>query len=646
MATAVEDGTGRLRVSFRLAEIGGSPGAIDAVTLRVRRDALELEVLAERSIGTENHFAATLSVADAILWWPHTHGEPALYEAEIIITFTDPHGEVTVDLGQIGFRTLTVDTAEGDFSIAINGVPIFCRGSNWTPLDVVSPAASPQATYAAVAEAQAAGLNMLRVNGCMVYEDDSFFDACDVLGVLVWQDFMFANMDYPAEDDAFVSNVTNEAVQQLARWQAHPSLAIICGNSEGEQQAAMWGAPRDAWTQPLFDERLAALAQEYCADVHYWPSSSSGGSFPHQNDFGTTSYYGVGAYLRPLDDARRANPRFASECLAFANLPSCATIARIPRDGTLQSHHPAWKSRVPRDLGAGWDFDDVRDHYLRLLYGVDPVALRSVDHDRYLQLSRAVSAEVIEAVISEWRRPSSACRGALLWFHRDLWAGAGWGMLDERGLPKAAFHGLRRACLPIHLFITDEGTNGLYLHVVNDPGEQIRAAVEVSLYRRDGLRVRESSRAISVPAHGGRSWAMGEWFDDFVDTARSYRFGPSEYALVAATLRDDQQRVVDRAFFFPEGLSATQDLDVGLSIVGIEKVPGGGLSISVSTDRPAQSVHFDADGHVAQDDYFHLAPGEVRTVCLSRSDAEESAPGRVTVAALNAWSSATIGIPR
>ena len=464
-------------------------------------------------------YSAALEIPDVALWWPHTHGEPALYDAELVVRLSGASAPVTVSLGRLGFRTMIVDTTDGDFAVRINGVPIFCRGANWTPLDVVSPAASGTAIRSALAQVHAAGLNMLRVNGCTVYEDDPFFDACDELGLLIWQDLMFANMDYPAGDNAFFGSVKEEARQQLTRWQAHPSLVVICGNSEAEQQAAMWGAAREAWAQPLFDEHLAALAAEYCPHAHYWPSSAHGGAFPHQNDVGTTSYYGVGAYLRPMEDARRSGLRFASECLAFANVPPPATIARMPGGSSLRGHHPGWKARTPRDLGAGWDFEDVRDHYLHRLYGVDPVALRSTDHERYLQLSRALSAEVIEATLSEWRRPDSTCRGALVWFLRDLWAGAGWGMLDDRGAPKAAFHGLRRASKPIHLFMTDEGTNGLALHVVNDPAAPLAASVEVTLYRDDGLRMQSSVRQIEVPAHGGKTWAIGEWFDGFIDVS-------------------------------------------------------------------------------------------------------------------------------
>jgi len=135
----------------------------------------------------------------------------------------------------------------------------------------------------------------------------------------------------------------------------------------------MWGAPRELWSPRLFHEVLPAQVRAHCPGVAYWPSSAHGGAFPHQASSGSTSYYGVGAYLRPLDDARRSELRFASESLAFANVPAPAAL---PGGPGARVHTPAWKARTPRDLGAGWDFDDVRDHYLGLLFGVDPLELR------------------------------------------------------------------------------------------------------------------------------------------------------------------------------------------------------------------------------------------------------------------------------
>ena len=240
-----------------------------------------------------------------------------------------------------------------------------------------------------------AGMNMLRVGGTMVYESDDFLDLCDQFGILVWQDLMFANMDYPDGDEAFVAGVTTELKQQLERLLPRASVAVICGNSEVEQQAAMWGAPRERWQPRLFHEIVPALLAELSCGVPYWPSSAHGGAFPHQPNHGTTSYYGVGAYLRPLEDARRSEVRFATETLGFANVPEDATLAAMPGGLGLRVHHPGWKLRAPRDLGAGWDFDDVRDFYLKTLFDVDPVQLRYADHDRYLRLSRVVTGEVM-----------------------------------------------------------------------------------------------------------------------------------------------------------------------------------------------------------------------------------------------------------
>src|SRR6185437_12849898 len=180
------------------------------------------------------------------------------------------------------------------------------------------------------------------------------------------------------------------------------------------------------------------------------PSTPWGGDLPFRPDRGVAHYYGVGAYRRPLEDARRAEVKFAAECLAFANLPDEPT---------------EWKAGVPRDVGAGWDFEDVRDHYLRELFALDPVALRSTDPERYLELSRQVSGEVMAEVFGEWRRAGSTCHGGLVLWLPDVRPGAGWGVLDHRGSPKVAYHNLRRVLRPVAVWSTDEGLDGIVAHV-------------------------------------------------------------------------------------------------------------------------------------------------------------------------------------
>jgi beta-mannosidase len=595
--------------------------------------------------GTDGAVGGRLLVPHVERWWPHTHGDPALYSAWLRVRHGG--GVVDADLGAVGFRSVALANGDGDFSVQINGTPVFCRGACWTPLDPVAFAVESGVEDRALAQVVDAGMNMLRVGGTMVYESDHFLDQCDARGILLWQDFMFANLDYPGEDSAFLDAVDGEARQHLARLQGRPSLTVLCGNSEGEQQAAMWGAPRERWEPALFHERLAALAREACPDVPYWPSSAHGGAFPHQGSSGAASYYGVGAYMRPLEDARRSEVRFASECLAFANVPDERTLALLPGGYGVEVHHPAWKARSPRDLGAGWDFDDVRDHYMALLFRVDPLALRYADRERYLALARVVTGEVMDAVFSEWRRKRSVTRGGLVWFLRDLWAGAGWGVVDATGAPKAAWHYLKRALAPIALSFSDEGCNGLAVHVVNDRAAIMRGELEVTLYRAGGVQVGKGTQKVEVAAHSASEINAETLFDGFLDLSYAYRFGPPMFNVAAARLRDDGGAVLARAFHFVSGLPNTRELDIGLAAAATLGHDGA-YDLVVRTCQFAQSVCIDMAGFESNENYFHLAPGDERRLHVTRTERHDTqspaATPRGTVRALNAETPAQIVI--
>ncbi|HEY8050195.1 MAG TPA: glycoside hydrolase family 2 protein [Ramlibacter sp.] len=576
---------------------------------------------------------ADLRIDDAQLWWPHTHGTPALYEASLELA-----GGASMPLAPIGFRRIELATGDGGFGLRINGEPVFCRGAVWMPLDVVSLRATREQYDAALAQVRAAGMNMVRVAGITVYEEDAFYEACDRAGVLVWQDFMFANMDYPGADEAFAASVATEVRQQLARWASHPCIAVLCGNSEAEQQAAMWGAPRDAWQQPLFHELLPQLCKEMAPHVPYWPSSAHGGALPQQPDTGTTSYYGVGAYLRPLEDARRSQLKFATECLAFANVPDSGTIARMPGGESLRPHHPAWKARIPRDLGAGWDFEDVRDHYLELLFQVDARELRGTDPGRYLALSRAAGAEVMATAFSEWRRPGSSCTGALVLMLRDLWPGAGWGLLDDTGQPKACWHALRRALQPVGVHITDEGLNGLHVHVINETPEGRKLRLMLRAWHHGDALVAQAQHDIELAARSAQTLAAASLLDHFLDLNWSHRFGPPPCDVVSCALVDAQGRTVARAHHFPHRTALSAGRDIGLQ-ARVTARDNFGCEVAVTSQRFAWGVNFEVPGMTADEQHFHLDPGDEVRVLLRGTPAPHS---RGRVLALNANDAATI----
>jgi beta-mannosidase len=644
LRTWVEGAGGGIEISARFAELGD--GRLSAATLRIDRGARVHAVpLTVSASGSRLSGEMRLPAID--LWWPHTHGEPALYAVSMeldVETAGGRTGRLSYDLGHVGFRTLELERADGRFALRINGVEIFCRGACWTPLDCVSLQSDALALAQTLRAVVSAGMNMLRVAGPLVYENDEFLDLCDSLGILLWQDFMFANMDYPADDGAFLATVKSEVRQQLLRLQARPALAILCGNSEVGQQAAMFGAPRDAWVPPLFARELAAIAAEHCADVPYTPSSTHGGAFPHQASAGVASYYGVGAYLRDLSDARTAEVRFASECLAFANVPEEETLALLQPGLALRCHHPRWKERVPRDLGAGWDFDDVRDHYLQRLFGIDPLQLRYADHDRYLRLGRVATGEAMAASFSEWRRARSVCRGALVWFLRDLWPGAGWGLIDSTGLPKAAYYLVRRVLQPVVVFVTDEGTNGLAIHVVNDGAAPLRARLHLRLYRASQPVGMAASAAIAVGAASALEMAAMDLFEGFLDLSNAYRFGPPTYELLHARLVDEASGAeLAETFFHPLGLPRRIDGDLGLT-AGATAVGEGRYELRLQTARFAQAVHVEAPDFVADDQYFHLAPQASRVVSVRLREGRRPAPLEGVVHALNAGSPSRIKV--
>lgn len=553
-------------------------------------------------------FSADLTLPGVEPWWPHTHGEPVLHGVAARI------GSVEVELGLVGFRSLAVDRgADGaGFALLVNGERVFCRGGCWVPVDLVGLSSDRAVYEPELRRLREAGANMVRVGGTMLYEGDAFFELCDELGLLVWQDAMFANFDYPT-DAAFLDSVRAEIAQLLDRTQTSPSLAVLCGGSEMEQQAAMLGLPRASWTQAALTAVIAEAATARRPDLIQVPNSPSGGPLPFIANAGVTHYYGVGAYMKPLEDARRADVRFASECLAFANLPEDDPL------GVPALHHPRWKQRVPRDPGASWDFEDVREHYLETLYAVDPRRLRYEDPDRYRRLSRAVTGEVMQEVFDEWRRAGSSCAGGLVWQWRDPWAGAGWGVVAADGTRKPAWYALRRAFRPLRVILTDEGVNGLAVHLVNDTARPVEALLRLTGWRDGSVPVLKAERPVTIPARGTVALAAAEMSDRFFDTTYAYRFGPISHDVVTAQvlLAERDAEPIDESHYFPKGRSLPR-ADLGLTAAVERQGSAGGdeWALRLATGRFACSVHVEDERFQADDGWFHLAPGVERVVRL------------------------------
>lgn len=574
--------------------------------------------------------AGDLRLPNVPLWWPHTHGTPTLLECTL---FVDANGErFEFPCSPVGFRKLEVQTDDG-FAVRVNDEPIYCRGACWTVSDLLSPASDEASLQRDLQLAKDAGANILRVGGTMSYESDTFYRLCDELGLIVWQDFMFANMDYPVDDPQFHENITHEAVEQLTRLTRHPSVAIYCGNSEIEQQAAMLGLPRERWSNEWFSRQLPALCAAHHPGTAYVPSTPTGGALPFHTDTGITHYYGIGAYLRSPRELRQADVKFTPECLGFANIPEPSTVYAVTGGGHPVTHDPVWKQRVPRDGGAGWDFEDVRDHYLREVYGVEPAQLRSFDMPRYMQLSRIVSGEMMATAFSEWRSTHSRNQGGLVWFFKDLWPGAGWGIVDSNGLPKAAYYYLKRCWNTRQLTLTDEGLNGLHLHLTNETATPVSGTVELVLLKEPQVVIARQEVGVQL---GPRSrWMLSgdEIIGRFCDTTYAYRFGPPQHDVVVATWFDEKRCVISEAFHFVRRSQSAQATPQHV-VASAESTWDGGYCVTICSERFLHAVRLHADGYLPEDNYFHLPPHWTKKV-MFRAVGTERQPFRLSLTALN-----------
>lgn len=552
--------------------------------------------------GEHLDFEVTACVESPPLWWPHSHGPRGGLD---FVLHVDGRAQRT---GTLRFRTVELNRDDGKVEFVVNGTPVFVRGACWTVSDIKSLQNEPTRLRTLLEAAKDLGLNMLRVGGTMTYEDDAFYAACDELGILVWQEFMFANMDYPFAEPSFRQEVTHEVVEVLRRAARYGSVVAFCGGSEVEQQAAMVGLPREDWSNEFFAEELPRLCAQHHGQAVYFPSSPSGGDLPFHPSQGIAHYYGVGAYQRDISDLAVARVKFASECLAFANVPASRSLQAFFGTSSPAPHLPAWKAGVHRDNGSGWDFEDVRDHYTKTVFGVDPIALRYSNLERYIALSSVVSGELMAQVFTAWRNPENACSGGLIWFFNDLVPGAGWGLVDAAGVVKPAAHVLKQTLAPLQTLLEDRGLEGHSVCLLNETTQPCTGKLIVELWHQGRTCTARAEREVRVPARGHFACNVDALLGHFLDTTWSYRFGPCKHEAVTARWLDTDGHLVSQAVRFVGGGTGAwvEQCEVQTTFGEHDGQP----FVDVKTDALLHYAHLDLRDCAPIDDYVHLVPGQ------------------------------------
>ncbi len=387
------------------------------------------------------------------LWWPNEMGGQPLYDFEVCLTFD---GKVTdrkmICTGIKTFEMIQEPDAKGSsFYFKVNGQPMYAKGANYIPQDNFTSWMNPAADLDLLQKSKEAHFNMLRVWGGGIYPYDYFFDICDSLGILVWEDFMYAGTMYPYDAD-FLNNVTIEAEQQVKRLASHPSLALWCGGNEisegyynwGWQQSLNWSEEDDkamkAGYDTLFERILPRVVAECDGTRPYWPSSpSKGWGRPESLTEGDVHYWGVWWGEQPYEIYREKVGRFNSE-YGYQSYPDITTLQKL--DTTAELSVGCDLIEAHQKHGRGTKLIDV---FIKKYYP-DPVTFAD-----YVYMSQLSQAYGMEIAIEAHRKAKPYNMGTLYWQLNDSWPVVSWSSIDHYGKKKALQYKLNALYAPVLL---------------------------------------------------------------------------------------------------------------------------------------------------------------------------------------------------
>ncbi len=422
-------------------------------------EALPAEVTVYAPDGTTADFSDTLDrklvIESPEFWWPNGWGAQPLYTVTVRIR---KDGAVCAEKSvRIGLRTMTVSTAAdrwgNEFCFVVNGKKLFAMGADYIPEDNILARVSPERTRSLLEDCVRANYNCVRVWGGGYYPDDFFFDICDELGLIVWEDFMFACATYRMTKK-FEENLVPEFIENIKRLRNHASLGLLCGNNEMETAWLNWNIPQNERTKLdylyLYEQLLPDLCEEYAPDTFYWPSSpSSGGGFddPADENRGDMHCWEVWHGGKPFTYFRSTYFRFCSE-FGFESFPDSKTCRSFAEADDLNPF-----SRVMESHQKCVGGNQKMLNYMALDY------LFPKNFDSFVYASQLLQADAMRFAIEHWRANRGRCMGALYWQLNDCWPVASWASIDSAGRWKALHYEAKRFFAPVLLAAFEEGTN-------------------------------------------------------------------------------------------------------------------------------------------------------------------------------------------
>ena len=556
---------------------------------------------------------AVIEIDEPQLWWPAGYGEQPLYTVSVTLGDDLDSWE-----RRIGLRTMTVSRRKDEwgesFSHCVNGIDIFAMGADYIPEDNLLPRVNPERTRRLLEDARAANMNCIRIWGGGYYPDDFFYDICDELGLLVWQDFMFACAVYDLTE-AFEENITAEFVDNVRRLRHHPSLALWCGNNEMEMFVAsgLWvtAAKQKSDYVKMYEYIIPKVLKAEDPQAFYWPASpSSGGAFDAPNDEhrGDVHYWDVWHGLKPFTDYRNYKFRYVSE-FGFQSFPCMETIESFtePEDRNVFSYVMEKHQRNASANG-------------RIVYYLSQMYLYPRELTDLVYASQLLQAQAMQYGVEHWRRNRGCCMGAIVWQLNDCWPVASWASIDYYGRWKALHYFEKRFFAPVLISCHEEGilsqdTNvnaepyalekSARLNVSNETLKPFKGTARWSLRRPDASVIESGCFDVECPALSS-VWMPKQDFSGHSTFDCYYSY----------SLTDGEGNVVGQGsvLFCPPKHFRFADPNLNAFVNGDE--------IIVTADAYARSVEIMAGADILlSDNYFDMDAG-TRTVKILRGNVD------------------------
>ena len=590
-----------------------------------RADAVQVTVTAPDG-ETFVSDGGSITIENPQLWWPSGYGEQPLYTVRVTISTAGAQQDVWER--RIGLRTLSISRQKDqwgeEFCHIVNGVKVFAMGADYIPEDNILLRVTPERTRRLLQDAKLAHFNSVRVWGGGYYPDDFFFDICDELGLMVWQDLMFSCAFYDMTPE-FDLSIRMETEQNVKRMRHHASLALICGNNEMEMfmgqalQTTMQGdlytnGPKDyhhyADYVKMFEYVLPSVVKTHAPQTFWWPASPScGGNFDNPNDpnRGDVHYWEVWHGKKPFTDYRNFFFRYASE-FGFQSFPCLKTVESFtePEDRNVFSRIMEYHQRNKAANG-------------NILAYLAQTYQYPYSFDNLLYYSQLLQADAIRYGVEHWRRNRGRCMGAIIWQLNDCWPVASWASIDYFGRWKAMHYAAKRFFAPVMISCEEEGELTLQpnvidfirepfvcrakLNVTNETLQDVSGTVKWELRTPDGSVVSQGSKEITVPALSA-VWLDEESFPEAKTTTHYLHF-----AFVCGGETVSEGCVL---FCAPKHFGFK---DAKLS------VKGEGDEIVVSSEAFARFVYIESDDPdmLLSDNFFDMNPGEKRVKVLRGS---------------------------